>query len=62
MNCKNNNIIVKNKNAARNYHLSDKFQAGLVLEGWEVKGLRNGKVDVKDSYVTLKIMKLGLLG
>ena len=37
MNAKNNNIIVKNKNAARNYHLSDKFQAGLVLEGWEVK-------------------------
>ena len=49
MNAKNNNIIVKNKNASRNYHLSDKFQAGLVLEGWEVKGLRNGKVDVKDS-------------
>ena len=40
MNAKNNNIIVKNKNAARNYHLTDKFQAGLVLEGWEVKGLR----------------------
>ena len=54
MNAKNNNIIVKNKNAARNYHLTDKFQAGLVLEGWEVKGLRDGKVDVKDSYVTLK--------
>ena len=54
MNVKNNNIIVKNKNASRNYHLSDKYQAGLVLEGWEVKGLRNGKVDVKDSYVTLR--------
>ena len=48
MNVKNNNIIVKNKNASRNYHLSDKYQAGLVLEGWEVKGLRNGKVDVKE--------------
>ena len=54
MNVKNNNIIVKNKNASRNYHLGDKYQAGLVLEGWEVKGLRNGKVDVKDSYVTLR--------
>ena len=54
MKAANNNIIVKNKNAARNYHLTDKYQAGIVLEGWEVKGLRDGKVDVKDSYVTLK--------
>ena len=46
MKAANNNIIVKNKNAARNYHLTDKYQAGIVLEGWEVKGLRNGKVDV----------------
>lgn len=62
MNMKSNNIIVKNKNAARNYHLSDKFQAGLVLEGWEVKGLRNGKVDVKDSYVTLKNNEAWVIG
>ena len=62
MNSKNNNIIVKNKNAARNYHLSDKFQAGMVLEGWEVKGLRNSKVDVKDSYVTLKNHEAWVIG
>ena len=62
MNAKNNNIIVKNKNAARNYHLTDKFQAGLVLEGWEVKGLRNGKIDVKDSYVTLKNNEAWVIG
>ena len=62
MNTKNNNIIVKNKNASRNYHLSDKFQAGLVLEGWEVKGLRNGKVDIKDSYVTLKNNEAWVIG
>ena len=62
MNAKNNNIIVKNKNAARNYHLTYKFQAGLVLEGWEVKGLRNGKVDVKDSYVTLKNNEAWVIG
>jgi len=41
MKASNNNIIVKNKNAARNYHLTDKYQAGIVLEGWEVKGLRD---------------------
>ena len=62
MNAKNNNIIVKNKNASRNYHLTDKYQAGLVLEGWEVKGLRNGKVDVKDSYVTLKNKEAWVIG
>ena len=62
MNAKNNNIIVKNKNAARNYHLSDKYQAGLVLEGWEVKGLRNGKVDVKESNVTLKNNEAWVVG
>jgi len=62
MNAKNNNIIVKNKNASRNYHLSDKFQAGLVLEGWEVKGLRDGKVDVKDSYVTMKNNEAWVIG
>ena len=54
MNTSKNNIIIKNKKASRNYHLTDKYQAGIVLEGWEVKGLRNGKVDIKDSYVMLK--------
>ena len=62
MNVKNNNIIVKNKNASRNYHLGDKYQAGLVLKGWEVKGLRNGKVDVKDSYVTLRNNEAWIIG
>ena len=62
MNVKINNIIVKNKNASRNYQLGDKFQAGLVLEGWEVKGLRNGKVDVKDSYVTLRNNEAWVIG
>ena len=40
-------LIVKNKSASRNYVLGDSFQAGIVLEGWEVKSLRNGKIDVK---------------
>ena len=40
-------LIVKNKTASRNYELGDSFQAGIVLEGWEVKSLRDGKIDVK---------------
>jgi len=38
MKAANNNIIVKNKNAARNYHLTDKYQAGIVLEVGKSKG------------------------
>ena len=50
MNTSKNNIIIKNKKASRNYHLTDKYQAGIVLEGWEVKGLRNGKDFLKFLY------------
>tara|TARA_B100001765_G_C19479814_1_gene328265 strand:+ start:552 stop:1016 length:465 start_codon:yes stop_codon:yes gene_type:complete len=62
MNTSKNNIIIKNKKASRNYHLTDKYQAGIVLEGWEVKGLRNGKVDIKDSYVMLKNNEAWIIG
>ena len=55
-------LIVKNKTASRNYILGDIFQAGIVLEGWEVKSLRNGKIDVKNSYVTFKRNEAWLLG
>ena len=55
-------LIVRNKTAARNYKLGESFQAGIVLEGWEVKSLRNGKVDIKDSYVTFKNNEAWLIG
>ena len=55
-------LIVKNKSASRNYVLGDSFQAGIVLEGWEVKSLRNGKIDVKNSYVNFKNGEAQLLG
>jgi SsrA-binding protein len=55
-------LIVRNKTATRNYKLGESFQAGLVLEGWEVKSLRNGKVDIKDSYVTFKNNEAWLIG
>ena len=54
-------LIVKNKTASRNYVLGELYQAGIVLEGWEVKSLRNGKIDVKNSYVTFKIDEAGSL-
>ena len=55
-------LIVKNKTASRNYILGETFQAGLVLEGWEVKSLRDGKIDVKNSYVTFKKDEAWLFG
>ncbi len=55
-------LIVRNKTATRNYKLGESFQAGIVLQGWEVKSLRNGKVDIKDSYVTFKNNEAWLIG
>ena len=46
--------IVLNKKARHDFHLEDKFEAGIVLEGWEVKSLRAGKVQIRDSYVFIK--------
>jgi SsrA-binding protein len=45
--------IVQNRQARHDYHLEDRFEAGIALEGWEVKSLRAGKVQLVDSYVIL---------
>ncbi len=46
--------IVLNKKARHDFLLEDRFEAGIVLEGWEVKSLRAGKVQIRDSYVFVK--------
>jgi SsrA-binding protein len=46
-----NTRIADNKKAAYNYFFEERFEAGLVLEGWEVKSLREGKVQLTDGYV-----------
>lgn len=46
--------IVLNKKARHDYHIEERFEAGLALEGWEVKSLRANKVQLADSYVFLK--------
>ena len=56
------NIIAQNKRARHDYSLSDKYEAGLVLTGWEVKSLRMKKVQLVDSYVLLKDGEAFLLG
>ncbi len=54
--------IALNKKARFEYALEDRLQAGLVLEGWEVKSLRAGRVQLVDSYILLKSGEAYLLG
>ncbi len=56
------NTIALNRKARHDYHIRERFEAGLVLEGWEVKSLRAGKVQLVDSYVLLKGGEAFLLG
>jgi SsrA-binding protein len=56
------NTIALNKRAKFDYDLQDRFEAGLVLLGWEVKSLRAGKVQLVDSYVFFKNGEAWLLG
>ncbi len=48
------NTIALNKKARHEFHLEDKFEAGIELQGWEVKGIRAGKVSLTDSYVYIQ--------
>ena len=50
----NSNSIAVNKKARFEYQLTDKFEAGIALQGWEVKSIRAGKVNITDSYVFLR--------
>lgn len=56
------NIIVVNKKARYDYFIEQKLEAGLCLEGWEVKSLRDNRVHIKESYVILKNNELFLFG
>ena len=55
-------IIAKNPTARHNYFLDDTLEAGLVLTGTEIKSIRNGKVNIKDSYVTIKNSEAFVIG
>ncbi len=56
------NTIALNKRASHDYMLEERFEAGLVLEGWEVKAIRSGKAQLVDSYVLLRGGEAWLLG
>jgi SsrA-binding protein len=59
---KNEGTIAQNKKARFDFHLEDKFEAGVALQGWEVKSLRAGKGQLTDSYVLLKNGEAWLIG
>lgn len=48
------NTIALNKKARHEYHLEEKFEAGISLQGWEVKSIRAGKVNLTDTYVHIQ--------
>jgi SsrA-binding protein len=54
--------IADNKKAAYNYFFEERFEAGMVLEGWEVKSLREGKVQLTDGYVVVRDGELFVIG
>ena len=57
-----NTRIADNKKAAFNYFFEERFEAGIVLEGWEVKSLREGKVQWTDGYVVIRGGELFIIG
>jgi SsrA-binding protein len=59
---KSDNTIALNRKALHEYLIEERFEAGLVLEGWEVKSLRAGRIQLDQSYVILKNGEAWLLG
>lgn len=54
--------IVQNKKAFHDYFIEQRFEAGVALEGWEVKAIRAGRVQIKEAYVIISNSELFLLG
>ncbi len=55
-------VIAVNRRARHDYFIEDTFEAGLALEGWEVKSMREGRAQVAESYVNLKNGEAWLVG
>ena len=54
--------IVDNRKAYHDYFIEEKFEAGLALDGWEVKAIRAGRAQIKEAYVIVKDGELLLIG
>jgi SsrA-binding protein len=54
--------IVQNRKAFHDYFIEERYEAGLALEGWEVKAIRAGRAQLADAYVIIKGEELWLIG
>ncbi len=54
--------IADNKKAFHDYFIEERYEAGLVLEGWEVKAIRAGRTQLKEAYVVLKGEEVWVIG
>jgi SsrA-binding protein len=54
--------IIENRKATHDYFIEDRYEAGLVLEGWEVKAIRAGHVQLRESYVIVRDGEIWILG
>ena len=54
--------IIQNKKAYHDFFIEEKFEAGLCLQGWEVKAIRAGRSQLKESYVIIRSGELFLIG
>lgn len=54
--------IVQNRKAYHDYFIEEKYEAGMVLEGWEVKSIRAGRVQIAEAYVIVKDGAVYLIG
>ena len=58
----NSSMIAENRKARHDYFIEEKFEAGVALQGWEVKSIRAGQVQLKESYILVKNAELYLFG
>ncbi|MFO1322124.1 MAG: SsrA-binding protein SmpB [Burkholderiales bacterium] len=54
--------LAQNKKAFHDYFIEERFEAGIVLEGWEVKSIRAGRVQIAEAYVVLRDAEVFLIG
>ena len=54
--------IVENRKAFHDYFIEERFEAGIALEGWEVKAIRAGRAQLKEAYVIIRKSELFLIG
>lgn len=54
--------IIDNRKATHDYFIEERFEAGLVLEGWEVKAIRDSRVQLKESYVIVRDGEIFIIG